>query len=80
MTFILQVRIHYIFKTNTGIKKDEDGLNAKAFLQDKKDFKDGAIFHGLFLVPKINHCLTNKKHSVIDEHKTFKRFLMSLII
>ena len=55
---------------------DKAGLVGKNFLQWKNDYKykDGGIFYGLFLAPKIKFCLTIKKYGVIDEHKTFKGF------
>ena len=40
----------------------------------KNDYKDGGIFYGLLLVPKMKFCLTINKFGVIDEHKTFKGF------
>ena len=46
----------------------------KNLLQGKNDYKDGGIFYGLFLAPKIKYCLTINKYGVIDEHKTFKGF------
>ena len=46
----------------------------KGLLPGKNDYKDGGIFYGLFLAPKIKYCLTINKYGVIDEHKTFKRF------
>ena len=46
----------------------------KALLQGKNDYKDGGIFYGLFLAPKIKYCLTINKYGVINEHKTFKGF------
>ena len=53
---------------------DKAGLVGKNLLQGKNDYKDGGIFYGLFLPPKINYCLTINKYGVIDEHKTFKGF------
>ena len=53
-------------------KLDKAGLVGKALIQSKIDYKDGGIFHGLFLAPTIKYCLTIKKIGVIDEHKTFK--------
>ena len=50
------------------------GLVGKKLLKGKNDYKDGGIFYGLFLAPKIKYCSTVNKHGVIDEHKTFKRF------
>ena len=50
------------------------GLVGKKLLQGKNDYKDGGIFYGLFLAPKIKYCLTINKYGVIDEHKTFKGF------
>ena len=44
----------------------------KSLLQGKNDFKDGGLFYGLFLAPKINFCVTIIKSGVYDEHKTFK--------
>ena len=43
-------------------------------LQGKNDYKDGGIWYGLFLPPKIKYCLTINEFGVIDEHKTFKGF------
>ena len=53
-------------------KLDKAGLVGKNLLQGKNDYKDGCIFYGLFLAPKIKYCLTINKYGVIDEHKTFK--------
>ena len=53
---------------------DKAGLVGKKLLQGKNDYKNGGIFHGLFLAPKIKICLTIYKYGVIDEHKTFKGF------
>ena len=46
-------------------KVDEAGLVGKILLQGKNDYKDGGIFHGLFLAPKIKYCLTKNKYGVI---------------
>ena len=53
-------------------KLDKAGFVGKNLLQGKNDYKDGGIFYGLFLAPKIKTCLTINKYGVIDEHKTFK--------
>ena len=53
---------------------DKAGLVGKNLLRGKNDYKDGGIFYGLFLAPKIKYCLTLKKIGVINEHKTFKGF------
>ena len=55
-------------------KLDKAGLVGKKLLQGKNDYKDGGIFYGLFLAPKIKFCLAINKYGVIDEHKTFKGF------
>ena len=55
-------------------KLDKACLVGKNLLQAKNDYKDGGIFYGFFLAPKIKYCLTINKYGVIDEHKTFKRF------
>ena len=55
-------------------KLDKAGLVGKELLQGKNDYKDGGIFYGLFLAPKVKYCLTINKYGVIDEHKTFKGF------
>ena len=55
-------------------KLDKAGLVGKNLLQGKNDYKDGGIFYGLFLAPKIKYCLTINKYGGIDEHKTFKGF------
>ena len=55
-------------------KLEKASLVGKNLLQGKNDYKDGGIFFGLFLAPKIKYCLTINKYGVIDEHKTFKGF------
>ena len=55
-------------------KLNKAGLVSKNLLQGKIDYKDGGLFYGLFLAPKIKYCPTINKHGVIDEHKTFKGF------
>ena len=55
-------------------KLEKAGLVGKGLLQFKNDYKDGGIFYGLFLAPKIKYCLIINKYGAIDEHKTFKRF------
>ena len=55
-------------------KLDKTGLVGKGLLQGKNGHKDGGIFYGLFLAPKIKYCLTLQKFGVFDEHKTFKGF------
>ena len=55
-------------------KLNKAGLVGKNLIQGKNDYKDGGIFYGLFLAPKIKYCLTINKYGVIDEHKTFKGF------
>ena len=53
-------------------KLDRARLIGKNLLQGRNDYKDGGIFYGLFLAPKIKNCLTINKYGVIDEHKTLK--------
>ena len=55
-------------------KLDEAGLVGNNLPQGKNDYEDGGIVYGLFLAPKMKHCLTINKYGVIDEHKTFKGF------
>ena len=55
-------------------KLDKAGLVGKNLLHGKNDYKDGGIFYGLFVAPKIKYFLTINKYGVIDEHKTFKGF------
>ena len=55
-------------------KLDKAGLFGENLLQGKKDYKDGGIFYGLFLSPKIKFCLTIIKYGVIDENEIFKGF------
>ena len=55
-------------------KLDKAGLVGKKLLQGKNDYKDGGIFYGMFLAPKIKNCSTIIKYGVIDESKTFKGF------
>ena len=53
---------------------DTTGLVGKKRLQGKNDYKNGGIWYGLFLPPKIKYYLTINKFGNIDEHKTFKRY------
>ena len=53
---------------------DKAGLVCKILLQGKIDYKDGGIFYGLFLYPKMKYCLTLNKFGSIDEHGPFKGF------
>ena len=55
-------------------KLDKAGLVGKNLLQGKNDYKDGGVWYGLFLAPKIKYCLIINKYGVIDEKKTFKGF------
>ena len=55
-------------------KLDRAGLVGKNRVQCKNDYKDGGIWDGFFLAPKIKYCLTVNKFGIIDEHKTFKGF------
>ena len=55
-------------------KLEKAGLVGKNLLQGQNDYRDGGIFYGLFLAPKIKYCLTINKYGVIDEQKTFKGF------
>ena len=54
-------------------KLDKAGINGKAFLEGKKDYKDGGFFYGP-KAPEIKYCLSINKYGVTDEHKTFKGF------
>ena len=53
---------------------DEANLVGEDLCQGKNDFKTGGIFCGLFLAPKIKHCLTIDDYGIIQEHKTFEGF------
>ena len=55
-------------------KLEKAGLVGENLLQGKNDYKDGGIFYGLFLAPKIKYCLTINKYGVNEEHKTFEGF------
>ena len=55
-------------------KLEKAGLVGKDLLQGKNEYKDGGIFYGLFLAPKIKYCLIISKYGVISEKKTFKGF------
>ena len=52
---------------------EKAGLVGKTLLQGKNDYKDGRIFYGLFLAPKIKYCLTINKYGV-KKNTTFKGF------
>ena len=53
---------------------DKAGLVGNALLQGKNDYKDGGMFYGLFVAPKIKYCSTISEYGVIDEDKTLKGF------
>ena len=55
-------------------KLDKASLVGKNLLQGKNDYKDGGVFYGLFLAPKIKYCLIINNYGVISEKKTFKGF------
>ena len=55
-------------------KLEKAELVGKNLLQGKNDYKDGGIFYGMFLAPKIKYCLIIKKYGVIYEKKTFKGY------
>ena len=59
---------------------DEAGLVGKNLLQGKNDYKDGGVFNGLFLAPKIKYCLTINKCGIFDEKKPSKDLQMRVII
>ena len=42
-------------------KLQKAGLVGKNLLQVKNDYRDGGVFYGLFLAPKIKYCSTIKK-------------------
>ena len=46
---------------------DKAGLVGKNKTQGKNDYKDGGIWYGLFLAPKIIYCLTINKFGCVDE-------------
>ena len=52
-------------------KLEKAGLVGKNLLQGKNDYKDGGIFYGLFLAPKINNCLIINRYGDISEKKDF---------
>ena len=55
-------------------KLDKAGLVGKALLQGKNDYRDGGIFYGLFLAPKIKRCLTVNRYGIVDKKKCLKGF------
>ena len=46
----------------------------KELLRGKNHYKNGCMFHGLFLATEIKYCLTKNKYPIIDEQKTFRVF------
>ena len=61
-------------------KLSEAGLVGKNLRQGKNDYKDGGIFYGLFLAPKIKYCLTINKYVLLMNIKRSRALQMSLII
>ena len=61
-------------------KLERAGLVGKELLQGKNDYKEGGVFNGLFLAPKIKYCLIINKYGVISEKrllKVLKTFLIN---
>ena len=50
------------------------GLVGKNRLQGKIEDRDGGIWYGSFLAPKVKYSQTIYKTGIIDEQKTFSRF------
>ena len=50
------------------------GLVGKNRLKGKIGYKEGGIWYGFFLAPKVKFCLNTNKFGIIDEHKTFRGF------
>ena len=53
---------------------DRANLVGKSLCQGKNDYKTGGMFHGLFLAPKTNYCLTISELGIIEQHMTLKGF------
>ena len=53
---------------------DRANLVGKSLYQGKNVYKTGSMFHGLFLAPKTNYCLTISEFGIIEHHMTFKDF------
>ena len=58
------------------IKLDNAGLVGKNRLQGKNDYKEGGIWYGLFLAPKLKYCLTINKYGVLTNTKLSKDLQM----
>ena len=56
---------------------NEANLEGESLCQGKNHYKTGGIFYGLFLAPKIKNCLTIDDYGILQEHKTFMRFIDS---
>ena len=74
MISTLKILTACILRTNIGINYIKLVLVGKNLLQGKNDYKDGGIFYGVFLAPKIKYCVTINKFGIFDEHKTIKGF------
>ena len=55
-------------------KVDKTELVGKNRLHGKDDYKEGGIWYGLVLSPKIKYCSDINEFGIIDEQKTFKGF------
>ena len=64
----------YIHKNDYNILK-EKGLIGKDLWQSKNDYGDNAgIIYGLFLAPKVKHCIIIDENGVLSQKSTFKGF------
>ena len=53
---------------------DKAKLVGKELCQAKTDYKEGVIFYGLFVAPKIKHVLSIDNLGIIHQHMTFEGF------
>ena len=74
ITYITQTLTVCIEKNNYWDVLDKANLVGDNLGQGKNDFKTGGIFYGLYLAPKIKHCLSIDEYGIKKEHKMFKGF------
>ena len=80
MRFFIQTLLHHTLKSKHWEKLDKVGLVGINRLQGENDCNEGGICYGLFVAPKIKHCLIEKKIGIIDEHKFSKVLQIRLLI
>ena len=70
-------RIACVRRKSIGKFLDKAKLVGSNLCQGKNDEESGGVSYSLFIAPKIKNCLTINEFGIIEELKTFERFIDS---